>query len=119
MIPTKQNLFLFFEENELQPYIDRKLVLLYANRCIIDEDAQFEICGVYELQPVLKPMIDFFDPLYKFYASQRTSKEANDRDAISDAVGKAYRNESNPIDTHFILGSTFHAFSCEIPIRIN
>ena len=61
MIPTKQNLFLFFEENELKPIIDRKLVLLYANRCIIDEDAQFEICGAYMLQPVLDQMEDMLN----------------------------------------------------------
>ena len=104
MIPTKQNLFLFFEENELQPIIDRKLVLLYANRCIIDENAQFEVCGVYELQPVLEPMIK----MNKFYASERTSKEANDRDTISDAFEKANSNESNSTDTHFVIGSSYH-----------
>ena len=39
-----QNLFLFFEENEVQTIIDNKLVLRYANRCIIDEQAEFEVC---------------------------------------------------------------------------
>ena len=52
MSPTRQNLFLFFEENEVQTIIDKKLVLLYANRCIIDEEAEFEIGGVYKLQKV-------------------------------------------------------------------
>ena len=44
MFPPKQNLFLFFEENEVQTIIDNKLVLRYANRCIIDEQAEFEVC---------------------------------------------------------------------------
>ena len=52
MFPPKQNLFLFFEENEVQTIIDNKLVLRYANRCIIDEQAEFEVCGVYKLQKV-------------------------------------------------------------------
>ena len=107
MSPTKQNLFLFFEENELQYIIDRKLVLLYANRCIIDEDTQFEICGVYELQRVTEPMINS-NSLYKNNAIQRTYKEAKDRDLISDAYEKACLNESNSMDTHFIIGSSFY-----------
>ena len=72
MTPTKQNLFLFFEENELPFVIDRKLVKLYMNRCIIDEDAEFEISGVYELQKVIEPMISRLNSMYKTNASQRT-----------------------------------------------
>ena len=109
MSPSKQNLFLFFEENEIEHIIDRKLVFLYANRCIIDEDAQFEICGVYELQHVTKPMMIYSDPLYKNNASQRTCKEANDRDSILEAFEKASLNETSAIDTHFIIGSSFYS----------
>ena len=65
MTPTKQNLFLFFEENEMQSVIDRNLVKLYMNRCIIDEDGIFEISGVYELQKVTDPMYNGSNPLYK------------------------------------------------------
>ena len=89
--------------------MDRKLVLLYANRCIIDEKAQFEICGVYELQYVAKPMMDNSDPLFKNNASKRTSKEGNDRDTITEAFERASSNETSPIDTHFIFGSFFHS----------
>ena len=109
MGPSKQNLFLFFEENESQCCIDRKLVLLYANRCIIEEDAQFEICGVYQLQQVSESMLLSSDPLYKMHAKQRTTKEANDRDTISKAFENAYLSQSNSIDTHFIIGSLFHS----------
>ena len=105
--PSKQNLFLFFEENEEKYVIDKKLVLLYANRCIIDENAQFEICGVYELQHVSESMIVPTSPLYKTYARQRTLKEANDEETILEALEIAHLKESKSIDTHFVIGSFF------------
>ena len=91
MSPSKQNLFLFFEENEIQSAIDRKLVKRYMNLCIIDEDANFEITGVYELQKVNNSMIDRFNPLYHKYAHQRTNKEALDRDMFDEAQGSEIR----------------------------
>ena len=109
MTPTKQNLFLFFEENEMTFVIDSKLVKLYMNRCIIDEDAKFEIVGVYELQKVTYLMGNRLNPLYKTNAYQRTYKEAVDRDIFTDAIEKACSHETNFTDNHFIIGSTFHA----------
>ena len=82
-IPTKQNLFLFLPENESQYLINRKLVLLYANHCVIDEDAQFEIFGVFNLQYESDAMIDPKNPLYKTNARQTTFTEANNREAIT------------------------------------
>ena len=119
MSPSKQNLFLFFEENEMQNSIDRKLVLLYANYCIIDEEAGFEICGVYQLQFVSKLMYVVENPLYKTNAKQRTNKEANDKYIISEAFEKAYATQSNSIDTHFIIGSSFYSSAGDWPTIIN
>ena len=119
MSPLKQNLFLFFEENEMQTVIDRKLVKLYMNRCIIDEDANFEISGVYELQKVTDPMFDRLDPLFKTNASQRTNKESVDRDIFTDAIEKACAQESIFTDNHFIIGSSFHSVAVQKPIIIN
>ena len=48
----KQNLFLFFEENEFEFDISSNLVRLSMNRFTIDEEAQFEIIGVYNLKRV-------------------------------------------------------------------
>ena len=108
MSPSKQNLFLFLEENEILSVIDRKLVKLYVNRCIIDENANFEIIGVYELQKVTDPMLSYRNPLFKTNAGQRTHKEAVDRDILSDALEKARLHETSSIDNHFIIGSLFH-----------
>ena len=75
MAPSKQNLFLFLEETESKTVISRKLVLIYANRCVIDEDAQFEISDVYELEYVSNSMLNFTDPLYELNAGRRDLKE--------------------------------------------
>ena len=109
MTPSKQNLFLFLEENEYQPVIDRKLVKLYMNRCIIDEDANFEISGVYELHKVTDPMCNHLNPLFKTKASQRTNKEAVDKDILDEALEKATTHETKSTDNHFIIGSSFHS----------
>ena len=119
MIPLKQNLFLFFEENEQQHIIDRKLVLLYANRCIIDEDAQFEICGIYELERVTELMYERTNPSYKTNAAKRTLKESSDRYTISEAFEKASTKESSLVDSHFIIGSSFHSLQDQFPTVIN
>ena len=119
MFPSKQNLFLFFEENEVQTVIDNKLVLRYANRCIIDEQAEFEICGVYQLQKVEQLMYELLHPLYKTNVNQRTFKEAIDRDTLTAALEKAYLLESKSADTHFIIGSSFHSVAVEKPTVIN
>ena len=109
MSPLNQNLFLFFEENEMSFVIDLKLVKLYTNRCIIDEDAKFEIAGVYELQKVTEPMLYHLNPLFKTNASQRTNKEAVDRDIFTDAIEEACALETDSTDNHFIIGSSFHS----------
>ena len=108
MSPSKQNLFLFLEENEILSVIERKLVKLYVNRCVIDENANIEIIGVYELQKVTDLMINYRNPLFKTNAGQRTHKEAVDRDILSDALEKARLHETSSIDNHFIIGSLFH-----------
>ena len=109
MSPSKQNLFVFLEENEYQPLIDRKLVKLYVNRCVIDENANFEITGVYELQKVTDPMCNHLNPLFNANAGQRAKKEAVDGDIFSAALEEASVSETNSTDNHFIIGSLFHS----------
>ena len=106
---SKQNLFLFFEANEIESIIDRKLVKLFMNRCIINDDAHFEISGVYELQKVTVPMFNRMNPLFKTNASQRTHKEAVDRDIFAKALEKTSVRQTISTDNHFIIGSSFHS----------
>ena len=93
-IPTKQNLFLFLPENESQYLINRKLVLLYANHCVIDEDAQFEISGVFNLQYESDAMIE----------------------PITEAFEIARSNESAYINTHLIIGSIYSLESASVKV---
>ena len=46
MFEKSKNLVFIFDENEAKYDISSNLVRLYMNRCIIDEDEQFEILGV-------------------------------------------------------------------------
>ena len=48
----KQNLFLFFEENEDENVINSRLVSLYMNRMVIDETYQNEIVGIFQQKKV-------------------------------------------------------------------
>lgn len=114
MSPLNQNLFLFFEENENQSVIDRKLIKMFMNRCIIDDDANFEIAGVYELQQVNDLMFNHLHPLFKRNAHQRTKKEALDRDIFTKAVKKTFVEEPNSTDSHFIIGSSFHSLDVSV-----
>ena len=108
MSPSKQNLFLFFEENNRKSSINRKLVLLYANRCIIDEDAQFEICEVYELESVPGGPDRMVNHTRALYEMNATSKEKQDQNTFYEAFQKSYLHESVSIDTHFFIGSIFY-----------
>ena len=50
MTKRKQNLFLFFEENEDYNVINSRLVRLYMNRFTIDETEETEITGIGTIQ---------------------------------------------------------------------
>ena len=50
MSKQSKNLVFILDESETKYDISSNLVRLYMNRCIIDEDAQFEILGVSHLQ---------------------------------------------------------------------
>ena len=52
MILRNRNIILFFEENENAKSISSKIVLLYMNRFIIDENQKFEITGVFNLAKI-------------------------------------------------------------------
>lgn len=111
MTPSRQNLCLFLEENDLEYVIDSKIVHRFMNRSVVGEEDQFEIIGVYNLQKVEKLMYDHQDPDYKYHATKRTEKEANDRNTFSEALEKASQFVSTKVDTHFVIGSCFHGIN--------
>ena len=57
---TRQNLFLFYEDHEDERVISNRMVRLYMNRFIIDEEKGVEIIGVKTLsKPVDLPQFDY------------------------------------------------------------
>ena len=86
MAAAKQNLVLFFEEDEdCHHIINSQLVRLYMNRFIIDEDDQTEIIGVYNIKI-------------------RTSEEYEK--CFSKSVILAREKDMPNTNTHFIFGNS-------------
>ena len=124
----KQNIYLFFEQNDDDSaVIDSKLVRLYMNRFIIEDDNQNEIIGVAHLSKMDKvdlcPDFHFVNSLvgyvgkcreqfaYKIFSEWRTSqtrKLIQDMKLISAALQKSMQKETFSDDIHFIIGSSFY-----------
>ena len=85
MAGRKQNLILFFEENEDYSVIDSRLVRMYMNRFTIDEDHQPEITAVYDIR-------------------NGTWEEYEECFLISLTIER--ENETENTDTHWIIGSS-------------
>ena len=107
MSSTKQNLFIFFEENAWPCSIHSNLLHLSMNRFVIDEDSQFEVIKIYNFKFVKKEMVDSEHPEYKNHAKERTEKEAFDKDLISEALDEAIHHQKHA-ETHFIFGTYFY-----------
>ena len=69
MLKLKQNLFLFLEEKPHKYDISSNLAILSMNTFVVDEDAQFEVVGVFYLKRATKEMVDLNNPEYKFFAT--------------------------------------------------
>ena len=82
MAERKQNLVLFFEENEEFNVINSRLVRMYMNRFTIDEEDQTEVTEVYDIK----------SGLWKEYT-----------ECFLKSLER--KNETANTDTHFILGN--------------
>ena len=94
----KQDLYLFFEENKSHwEVINARLVSLYMNRFVIEEENQNEIIGVYNLKkvPHRKPLD--FDAEKKSYDDQLIENAYNDANSPKQQENMA----------HFIIGTKF------------
>ena len=85
MAVRKQNLVLFFDENEDYNVINSRLVRLYMNRFTIDIEDETEITGVYHVK----------EKNWEEY--QRY---------MLDSFEKAKENETENADNHFIIGTS-------------
>ena len=125
---TGQNIYLFFEQNDGdQRRIDSKLVTLYMNRFVIDEEKQNEITGVDYLKKIDK--VNFrqnvirsanfheksrefrdkfvYDIYWKWWRSQLV-KLNYDTEIINAALLKSNQLEPSIYDLHFIIGSSYY-----------
>ena len=98
MGPRKQDLYLFFEENESDlDVINSRLVSIYMNRYVIDEENQNEITGVYNLMKV---------PSEPIWHDEKFSTEKGSFDG--QMIDRAYNDATQQINTaHFIIGKRF------------
>jgi len=107
-----QNLFLFFEESEDKADVSSSIVRIAMNKFIVDEDAQFEVIGVFNLKKRTKPL-DFNQGISetdreKFH--KKTVEKCNhDQNIIEKALNLVTLINSVSVDAHLIIGSRFHA----------
>ena len=90
MKKTKQNLILFFEENEDIKDISSNLVRFYMNRSVIDEEDQTEISDVYLLskRDENAQIIEFYRENGKFHQLYRTGKDLGNMQKSMDKLEK-------------------------------
>ena len=108
---SKQNLYLFFEENESYwDVINSNLVSIYMNRYVIDEENQNEITGVYKLMKVpseatrTSERIDTF-----FWPTWYDEKFCTEKGYFDNhLIDCAYNDAKQQVNTtHFIIGTRF------------
>ena len=128
----RQNIFLFYEKNENDLKIDEKLVRLYMNRFIIEEDHQNEIVGVadltkikkmnYQIEPRFHNLPDLIqqDLFFDIFTRWKESKEIKlmqDISIINTGMlySRIFTSQKNlkPFDRavddiHFIIGSSYY-----------
>ena len=114
MSNMRQNLFLFFDESEYGPDCSSNIAKLAMNRFIVDEDAQFEVIGVYYLQPANEPMMNDRSKDFRqnLYIDRRIEKWMLDQTVILHALYVASSIQTKSARSHFIFGSYFYSFTC-------
>ena len=100
-----RNIILFFEENENARSISSKMVRLYMNRFIIEEEQRFEITGVFNLAKVPKITIERGDRRL-WNASRRNWIQ--DRQLIKDAFEKLEIFTLLSTDIHIFMGTSLY-----------
>ena len=115
---AKQDLFLFYEENDDDRIISSNIVRLYMNRFTIEEDRQNEIVGVKNLT---KPIFPEHEPWVTVNGNHKKRKtdldkwrsfEANKLNQDFVIFCQAFEKIRNVMvenrTVHFIVGSTFY-----------
>ena len=122
MKSQSRNLLLFFEENEYTDNISSKLVRLYMNRFVIEEEKRYEIIGTFNLSKVYKSSKSpdgqrnsIFNKDYIIdHAWQKNSKEMfeinwyKDKQIIVKALNETNIFTKHHLETHIIIGTSLY-----------
>ena len=105
-----RNIILFYEENENARSISSKMVRLYMNRFIIDEEERFEITSVFNLAKVPKITVGPTDRHRRLCnASERNWND--DRKLIKDAFKKLEFFTLLNTDVYIFMGTSLYLHS--------
>ena len=102
-----RNIILFFEENENTRSISSKMVRLYMNRFIIDEEQRFEITGVFNLAKVPKITAGRHDRRRRLW-NVFTRNWNEDRKLIKDAFEKLEIFTLLSTDIYMFMGTSLY-----------
>lgn len=97
MSKLSKYLIFIFEESEIKHDVSSNLVRLYMNRFIVDEDAEYEICGIHHIEKTNSKVKD----IDKIIATKIDKHERISSKIVSKA---AIANDS---DVHIITGVPF------------
>lgn len=114
MKQQSRDIFLFFEENEDENATNCKMVRLYMNRFIIDEEQRLEIFNVSELTKV--PMLESYTKKsvaaeleLSQFIKKSMEKWSKDKQIILSALRKSLLFGRVNTETHIIMGSLSYA----------
>ena len=125
---TKQSIYLFYEQNdEDERKIDSKLVRLYMNRFIVEENDQNEIIGVKYFKKIEKTNYhrnlqfsrefinlpqefrsNFAYPIFNQWKKSKELKFEHDLITVNAALRKSKQMEELDNTLHFIIGSSYY-----------
>ena len=105
----KQNLFLFFEENENEKVINSRLVNLYMNRFVIDEDNQNEINGIFKQKRVVPKTSQYSSEhvILSTIQRQQFAQQVQAQEILDSAFNDKCLLKNDDNAAHFIIASDF------------
>ena len=110
MAQKNRDIFLFFEENADEEVIHNKMVRLYMNRLIIEEEQRFEISNVSKLTRVPK-VITTTESDFNRQREKFMEKCSKDKQIILNAFIQSHLFGKFNTEIHIIIGSAFYGGS--------
>ena len=101
----KQNLICIYEDHDQPFWIHNKIVSLYLNRFVIEEDAEHECLGTYTLQ---SPEWQRIEGSSEFFLCREFYKRENDKKKITEIINRASQSEEENYVTNIVLGTAFY-----------